>query len=668
MKIKREILAVFLAIMLVPLTCVFASAQLNVGDYSLGGYLEMGGGALADYPNSKNRGYLIEYTPFPVGPLANANLTLKSKDELEYYNFRMTYPGLVGDQDFLLQMGKLGVWHAQVEYDQLQHVYDTANPLNDDIGILIQRLRASGDYQITPWLDLFAEDQWLRRTGQAPGVYEDGPSTPYAYTATVLTPIQYSQNDLKVGTEIDKPTYQFRLAYHLSTFDNGIPEVKALTTSTSSYVSLPASNMANYITAEGGYNLLAYKTRITGSLSYGWLNQNDQVYSEYGTAYTGAAGGAQLGDAGLSASTVDGNISGVTRPTDNLSFRYSYKAYGYDNNNINSNNLLMYQAFTGTLRTLLLTEQYSYLKQTMNLGTDYKVNDMLALEAAYTFSATDRTENQGNTSSNSPQFGIRLFPTSWLNLIANYAYSERLGNDMLNLTPNNILTYKFYAGDDRRNTANFVAEAFPLNNVTFSGNFSFHSDNYNDPSAYGLTSDLGWSAGGDASWTPAKWVALSLGYDHEQDNTKELANIAGVTAPTVPYTATFVGGDRGPILNTLDAYDTVEAKADFKLIPDKLRFTTGASYSFSSSHFQGSTTMPHLNEAFADINAALSYQYDQHWGARAGYQYEIFNMTKSYQALYQTGYTTGNQALNTLDGFYRNATASVFTAFVQYKF
>ena len=39
MKIKREILAVFLAILLVPLTCVFAFAQLNVGDYSLGGYL-----------------------------------------------------------------------------------------------------------------------------------------------------------------------------------------------------------------------------------------------------------------------------------------------------------------------------------------------------------------------------------------------------------------------------------------------------------------------------------------------------------------------------------------------------------------------------------------------------------------------------------------------------
>ena len=33
--------------------------------------------------------------------------------------------------------------------------------------------------------------------------------------------------------------------------------------------------MANYVTAEGALNLKSYKTRITGSLSYGWLSQND---------------------------------------------------------------------------------------------------------------------------------------------------------------------------------------------------------------------------------------------------------------------------------------------------------------------------------------------------------------------------------------------------------
>ena len=155
------------------------------------------------------------------------------------------------------------------------------------------------------------------------------------------------------------------------------------------------------------------------------------------------------------------------------------------------NNSLLLAAFGVPASQLLLQqEQYSYLRQTVKGGVDYKVNDMVALDAAYTFAAVDRTENQGNTTSNSPQFGIRLFPTSWLNLIANYTYSQRLGNDFLSLTPSspaNLLTYKFYAGDDKRNSANFIAEAFPLNNVTFSANFSFYNDTFNDSNGYGLT-------------------------------------------------------------------------------------------------------------------------------------------------------------------------------------
>ena len=51
------------------------------------------------------------------------------------------------------------------------------------------------------------------------------------------------------------------------------------------FISLPPSNMANYVTAEGALNLKAYKTRITGSLSYGWLSQNDNVFE----STTGAA-------------------------------------------------------------------------------------------------------------------------------------------------------------------------------------------------------------------------------------------------------------------------------------------------------------------------------------------------------------------------------------------
>ena len=284
MKIKREIRVVFLAVMFITLTCGGGFAEMNVGpNYALGGYIALGGGWLSDQPRLMNRGYLKQYLPFPQGFLAETDLSLKSKDGLEYYKFRMSHPGL-RDQDYLLQLGKLGVYHAQIEYDQLQHLYCTVNPFNNDIGILLQRLRFSGYYSPTLEITLFAENQFLRRTGWQPATNNGGPTNPYNFT-TFLRPIDYKQNDMRVGAEYDQPTdkqsiFQGRMTYHLSTFENGQGDVLGRTPPVGATIfqSLPPSNMANYLTAEGALNLKSYLTRITASFSYGWLTQNDNVF------------------------------------------------------------------------------------------------------------------------------------------------------------------------------------------------------------------------------------------------------------------------------------------------------------------------------------------------------------------------------------------------------
>ena len=125
-------------------------------------------------------------------------------------------------------------------------------------------------------------------------------------------------------------------------------------------------------------------------------------------------------------------------------------------------------------------------------------------------------------------------------------------------------------------------------------------------------------------------------------------------------------------MTTSDSYDTFIARADIKLIPKKLNLTTRASYSFANSNFNNSI-MPNLNEYYADIRTFLTYQFNEHWACRAGYIFEAFGMTKAYQTLYVQGVTAAgapgvNQEYNTLDGFYRNATAHVVQAFLQYKF
>jgi hypothetical protein len=683
MKIKREIRVVFLAVMFMTLTCAGGFADMDVGNnYTLGGYISLGGGWLSPQPRHMDRSYLKKYVPFPQGFLAETDLKLESKDGLEYYRYFMNHPGLT-DQEYLLQVGKLGVYHAQIEYDQLQNLYCSVNPFNNNIGILLQRLRFSGWFSPTLEITLFAENDFLRRTGWQPGSYVTGPGNPYNFT-TYLRPINYKQNDMRAGVEYDQShdqnsVFQGRLSYHLSTFENGQADVigRQPPTGTLAFVSLPPSNLANYVTGEGALNLKSYwNTRITGSLSYGWLSQNDFAIESTTTGPAAApttVAGRSVGLCGLSATTFAADIAGLTRPIAPLALRYSYRAYNYSNDNTASN--ILTQAFAGN-QNLFLAEQYSYFRQGFNLGADYRVNQMLAFNVGYAWKGDSRTDGQGRTSSSSPQVGMKLAPTNWLSLLANYTFTTRTGTNFLAFVtqpgePTNVLvplTYKFYAGSLNRNNANFIAEVYPMDTVTCSLNFSIYNDNFTDSNA-GIQSDRGWSGGMDVSWRPHDRVALSLGYDHQQLQVRQLAAIGPINGETA-----LIRGDAGPTLTTADSYDTFVARADVKLIPKKLNLTSSASYSFSNSNYNNNI-MPNLNEYYADIRSYLTYQFNEHWACRAGYIFQIFGMSDAYGQLYLRGInangtpgTNFNQQFNTLDGFYRNATAHLVQGFLQYKF
>jgi hypothetical protein len=315
-------------------------------------------------------------------------------------------------------------------------------------------------------------------------------------------------------------------------------------------------------------------------------------------------------------------------------------------------------------------EQYSYLRQAVNFGADYKINHYAAVDLGYTYDSVDRDFNEGSTSTNTPKVQFRVYPCDWLNLIASYAYSNRSGSNFLEMpspiSSSSVLTYKAYSGNDVQNLVNFVAELFPLNNVTFSTNFTLYTDSF-DNNSYGLLSDNGWSVGADVSWTPCKGIALSLGYDHEQSSTKELADNA-VAAPNLGP----VLGDSGSVLLTSDSYDTVTARADIVLVPEKLSLTTSANFSWSTSDFHN-PLLPNLNESIFHVDTWLKYNLTKCVAFKVGYIFEQFTMTNSYQTLYlqginDAGVPVGNQSLNTLQGFYRDYTANVIAGLVQYKF
>ena len=230
------------------------------------------------------------------------------------------------------------------------------------------------------------------------------------------------------------------------------------------------------------------------------------------------------------------------------------------------------------------------------------------------------------------------------------------------------LTYKFYAGSLLRNNANFIAEVYPRDNLTFSFNFSIYNDNFTN-STLGIQSDRGWSTGADVSWRPYDRMAFSLGYDHQQLQVRELAAVTSIFGEQG-----LIIGDEGPTLTTSDSYDTFIARTDIKLIPNKLKLTVRASYSFANSNFHN-PAMPKLNEYYADLRTYLTYQFTEHWAVRAGYIFQQFGQSNKYGEMWTRGINaTGvngnqfNQMLNTLGGYYRDGTANLVQAFLQYKF
>ena len=134
------------------------------------------------------------------------------------------------------------------------------------------------------------------------------------------------------------------------------------------------------------------------------------------------------GLAGLGASTFTAHIAGVTRPIAPLALRYSYNAYRYGDTN-NMSNQVLSTAFGGIDNPNLLTAPciIRASRQGVNLGADYRVNNMLAFNVGYSWKGFNRTDGQGNSSSHSPQVGLKLTATDWLSLLTNYTLTIRNG-------------------------------------------------------------------------------------------------------------------------------------------------------------------------------------------------------------------------------------------------
>ncbi len=187
----------------------------------------------------------------------------------------------------------------------------------------------------TPNLDLTAAFTTTRHTGELPW----GGSFGFSNDVEVAVPYDSRTNDLTLGTEWTNGRNMLRVAYNGMWFENLADTLVwdsplRLTDSTASgpgqgRMSLWPTNSAQTISASG-YTKFARRTQLTGSVSFGFWN-NDEPLQPFTINAALPVMPLPRTTAQAEAQVFSTNLNLVTRPLTNLSFTARLRRYDYNN-------------------------------------------------------------------------------------------------------------------------------------------------------------------------------------------------------------------------------------------------------------------------------------------------------------------------------------------------
>jgi len=355
-----------------------AWAELDVGGFKLGGNVQLGWGFIPQEPSPRERAKWEEYTDWPNSAwLEELRLRLHDPSERYWLELEGSKWGYQ-DQEFFLQLGRLGLWQGGFEWNQTPHflfstgqflatqpqdgvfvlptprpvpltIYNTAPRIDE--AVRWDTARAWFLLTPTPDLDFRGEYTRIYKHGDMPFGMSFG--TPGNNFYEVLQPIQQTVNDFRLTGTWSGERYQIQAGYILSVFTNGLDSVTADNPCfgrpaalpngcgagdggpagpASGRSSLAPDNIANSFFLSGGASLPWWRTRITGN--FGWSLQLQNANFLPQTNNPAFAANPLLA---LPAPSLDGrvqtillNLSAVSRPLPPLTLTLKYRFFDYD--------------------------------------------------------------------------------------------------------------------------------------------------------------------------------------------------------------------------------------------------------------------------------------------------------------------------------------------------
>lgn len=421
--------------------------------------------------------------------------------------------------------------------------------------------------------------------------------------STVLPlPIDYKTNQIDATADYARDRGQLRLAYRYSGFDNdnrSLTWQNPFTTggpgggggvSTVGRLALAPDNQLHQVSVSGGYQLLP-KTRFSGSLSLGWLKQDD--------SFLPASANPTATSPPLPRSSLDGEawITNAflrlhAQPLAPLRLTGSYRYYDRDLE-VDRDNYTQVRLDSQNTGLTLKNRPFDYHKHDFNLDARYRLSPRANLSLRYDFDSLSRSyqnAERDQTDEHGVSAKLKLTPTRKLSGSLYAGTTDRNGSNY-NAPPNeNPLLRKYNLANRKQDSAGLQISYLPLEGLSLSASTEYRKDDYNN-TRIGLTEAEHKLYLLEASYTPLERLTTYMAFTWEDIEYQQSGDDNGTTA----------SGDWRVDLE--DRVKTFNIGLEAEAIPDTLRLSADYVFSDGNGKTSPDRAAPYID--FPDVTTKL---------------------------------------------------------------
>ncbi len=412
-------------------------------------------------------------------------------------------------------------------------------------------------------------------------------------TREIMEPIDQTVHDFRLSQSYAKPRYQVIVTYGLSQFtnalqsvtsDNPLVIVDSLRAGTSrGRTALAPNNIAQSLTATAAVNL-ARRTRITGTVSYGWRAQNQAFISPTINAKNldSLVRAAYVFPTSLHGSvhTSTANLSLNSRPLRTVTVNARYRRYDFQDKTPDISVPILVIS-DRTMAAGAAREAFPFTRDNADVSASWRPIAPVTLTAGYGWDRIERdtaVRNVNRASENTRRVSLDYTGISWLTLRGTVSYATRRADGYHQLTTaENPDTRRFDEADRNVSRVSFLALATPIDQIDVMATVDVGRTNYIN-SDFGVQKDNSDALGGEIDWSPSSRFSIGGGFVHESYRNQFRSRYRTGNTP-----ATLANPTWDWLAINTDASNVASANFRAVLIPDRLE--AGGLWEFSKSHF-----------------------------------------------------------------------------------